>query len=569
MPSRIEPARLERLLEAGRNVLWELDTELVLDRLLDTARELTGARYAALGVIAPGARDERGDRSLATFITSGVDAATHRAIGDLPRGRGILGLLVDEPTPLRLDRIADHEASFGFPPNHPTMETFLGVPVMIRGRAWGNLYLTERADGQPFSEADEATAVVLADWAAIAIEHARLYGAVSRRRAELERAVHSYEATSAIARALGAETDLQRILDLVADRARALVSARTLVIVLGEAPDMQIAAAAGRAVPEPGAPAIGRTAVAGVATGGGPRRLDEVDADLRPLSEALGVPDAAAAVLVPLAYRGRPIGTLVAFDRTSGTPEFTPEDVEVLTAAAAQAATAVATAQSVASERLRLAMGAAEGERRRWARELHDETLQGLAGLKVLLGSTLRRATPEEMRTAIESAVGHVGDEIERLRAIIADVRPAALDELGLEPALRTLIARTAERSGLKITLTVALEALDGRRLTPELETTVYRLVQEAISNALKHARASRVDVTLAVAGAQREVRLLVKDDGVGLDAEAVSAATGFGIVGMRERVTLEGGQMTLDGSNGGTTVEVVMPLAAVATGGE
>src|SRR5271167_3885837 len=159
---------IRRLLDVGRALTTELDQGLVLDRLLETAREITGARYAALGIL------NEQHTELAQFLTSGVDEATHRAIGDLPRGRGVLGVLIERPQPLRLRDVSQHPSSYGFPAGHPVMHTFLGVPILIRGQVWGNLYLTEKADGE-FTEADEEAAVILGEWAAIAIENARLY----------------------------------------------------------------------------------------------------------------------------------------------------------------------------------------------------------------------------------------------------------------------------------------------------------------------------------------------------------------------------------------------------------
>ena len=231
--------RLARLIDAGRGLLSELDLETVLDRLLETAAELTGARYAALGIL----DDER--RELDRFLTRGIDEETHRVIGDLPRGRGLLGVLIDEPRPLRLDDVGDHPRSYGFPPGHPPMRTFLGVPILIRGQAWGNLYLTEKAGGEPFTAEDEEAVIVLADWAAIAIDNARLYRDVAARREELERAVRGLQATAAIARAVGGETELERILELVVKRGRALVDAHDVLIMLRDGEDLVIAAGAG------------------------------------------------------------------------------------------------------------------------------------------------------------------------------------------------------------------------------------------------------------------------------------------------------------------------------------
>src|SRR5215207_3641597 len=166
-PERLERRRLERLLELGRSLVEDLDLELVLKRVLDAARELTGARYAALGIL-----DERREQ-LERFLTAGIDETTRQAIGDLPRGRGVLGVLIHDPRPLRLAAVGDHPESFGFPIGHPPMKSFLGVPIRVGDEAFGNLYLTDKHGGDEFDDADERTLVALADWAAIAIGNAR------------------------------------------------------------------------------------------------------------------------------------------------------------------------------------------------------------------------------------------------------------------------------------------------------------------------------------------------------------------------------------------------------------
>src|SRR3954463_14873397 len=143
----LDAHRLARLIEAGRGLLSELDLETLLDRLPQTGTHPTGARYVALGVLDPGRRE------LARFLTRGIDEDTHRAIGDLPRGRGLLGVLIEDPQPLRLHDVGAHPKSYGFPPSHPEMRTFLGVPIIIRGEAWGNLYLTEKEGREDFDEA--------------------------------------------------------------------------------------------------------------------------------------------------------------------------------------------------------------------------------------------------------------------------------------------------------------------------------------------------------------------------------------------------------------------------------
>ena len=172
-PGPLDAARLRRLIDAGRALVSQLDLDELLEQLLAIAADLTGARYVALGIL-----DERAARARALPHPRDRRRGAARAIGDLPRGRGILGVLIDDPRPLRLPSVGDDARSYGFPPGHPPMATFLGVPVLIRGEAWGNLYLTEKEGGAEFTDADEEAVVVLADWAAIAIENARLYQAL-------------------------------------------------------------------------------------------------------------------------------------------------------------------------------------------------------------------------------------------------------------------------------------------------------------------------------------------------------------------------------------------------------
>ena len=536
-----------RLLEAGRSLVAELDLEVVLERLLETARELTGARYAAIGVL----DEER--RALERFLTSGIDAATHATIGDLPRGRGILGVLIEDPRPLVLADVGAHPRSYGFPHGHPPMTTFLGVPLMIRGEAWGNLYLTEKAGGE-FGPADVEAITVLADWAAIAIDHAHLYRRSVERSKELERAVEGLEATTTISRALGAETELGRVLELVVKRGRALVRARAVVLLLEEG---------GRLVAADGAGQIGDAArsvslpVAGTVAGavlesGRPERIGDVAARFAAADEAIGIPGAETALLVPLRSRGRSLGVLCAFDRMDEEPGFGDREEELLLLFAQSAATAVATARSVEAQRLRHSLRSAEQERTRWARELHDETLQGLAALRVLLQSGLKLggdALEEAARTAAEQ----VTTEIAGLRALITELRPAALDQLGLTAALDGLAQRSREVDGLEVGVEVEV---DGDTLDPDLRTAVYRLVQEALTNAGRHARAQRVNVRITRGRDGLEV--VVADDGRGFDEAAPTE--GFGLAGMRERAALMGGTLELGTSAAGTTVRAVLP---------
>jgi signal transduction histidine kinase len=544
--------RLARLIDAGRGLLSELDPETVLDRLLETAVDLTGAQYAALGIL----DEER--RELARFLTRGIDADTHRTIGDLPRGRGLLGVLIEEPRPLRLEDVGEHPRSYGFPPGHPPMRTFLGVPILIRAQAWGNIYLTDKPGGQPFTSEDEEAVIVLADWAAIAIENARLYRDVAARREELERAVRGLQATAAIAHAIGGETELEKILELVVKRGRALVEAHDVLIMLREGDELVVAAGAGHVTIGEGArlPLTGSTA-GEVLAAGHPRRIADAVGELRISPEQLGVGGASTALLVPLLYRGQSLGVLAAFDRLEGDGAFTRDDEQLLEAFAAQAATAVAMAKSVEADHRRRSLAAAEAERHRWARELHDETLQALGGLRVLLSSAARLDDPAAMRAAMREAAEQLAGDIDSLRSLIAELRPPALDELGLAPALTSLAQRTEAANELEVRTDVELP--EARRVTPEMETTVYRVVQESLTNVVKHARAASVDLAVRCDGQQ--VDISVADDGIGFDADG-AAATGFGLAGMRERVELAGGELSvLPGPHAGTVVRARLPL--------
>ena len=551
-PGTLDDARLAALLDAGRGLVAQLEVDAVLEELLRIACELTGARYAAIGVL------DEDRRELRRFVTRGVGRDEREAIGDLPRGHGILGELIRHPAPLRLDDVSEHPRSYGFPAHHPPMRTFLGVPVLIRGEPWGNLYLTEK-EGGPFDEADEAATVILADWAALAVENARLHEHAARRRAEAERAVRRLEATSAIARAVGSETDLDRVLELVVKRGRALLDARSVVLLLVDGDHFQLAAGAGQVSPT----ALGgRFSIADSATGevlfsGRPERIDDVPSRLRISDRNLGVSGAATALLVPLVYRNASLGLLAAFDRLGGEPGFGDEEERLFLAFAASAATAVATARSVAEDRLRHSIASAEQERRRWARELHDETLQALGGLQVLLSSAVRRGDPEALEHSVREAIDYIGTEIESLRTLIAELRPAALDEIGLAPAIDSLGQRIAAVEGLEVDVDVEL----GGRLDPEVETTVYRIVQEALTNVAKHARAERVRIHVALDF--DVVHVEVRDDGRGFDPEA--RVEGFGLVGMHERVALAHGQLEIESAAGRTVVRATLPVGSAA----
>jgi signal transduction histidine kinase len=334
--------------------------------------------------------------------------------------------------------------------------------------------------------------------------------------AELTLAVTRLEAFAEIARAVGGETELHTVLDRILEHGRAIVGARTLVAYLDENGELVAAAA-----------------------------TDGLPADDEPR------------LAVSLRWQGETLGALVA----AGPPEggsFDDEAEELIGSVAASAATAVATAQSVAAERLRHEIQASEEARARWARELHDETLQGLVGLRMRLASARRSTSPEYVDSAVSDALEQTRREIVNLRSLIAELRPAALDELGLDAAIETLSERSAAAAGIEVETKIDLRNGAPARLATDTETTVYRLVQEALSNAARHSGGSVVRVEVAESG--DAVVICVADNGHGFDPAAAGA--GFGLRGMRERVELAGGWMSIDSSSEGCAVRARLPIA-------
>ncbi len=545
--------RLRRLLAVGAGIVSELDLEAVLRSVVAAACELTDATYGALGVL------DREHEELERFIHHGIDDETRRAIGNLPRGRGVLGELIREPAPLRLREVGEHPRSYGFPPGHPPMHSFLGVPIKIRGEVYGNLYLTEKRSSLRFDEADEEAAVTLALWAGIAIENARLYTSLSRHEAELERALRQAETSIDIARAVGGEIEVERVLDLIVKRARALVKARHLLVVLRRGGRLVVAAHAGvegkevRGLAIPGDDAVFAAAMSERVSQYLDRGTPPSPARLRERLEA------EAGLVVPLLFRGRAVGALVALDSEAGGLNFDEEDLRLLQAFAASAATAVATAQTVQAERLQQQVEIGERERQRWARELHDDALQGLAAIRISLAAALQSdAAGRELRVAqaAEETVDRLELQIGELSRLINDLRPAALERLGLVGALEALAEESAARGGFRIATELEIDG----ELSGEEERVVYRLAQEALNNVVKHADASAVQLGVGLSGSA--ARILVEDDGAGFDPGEPGA--GRGLLGMSERVEILGGELDVRSAPGeGTRLEALVPVGA------
>ena len=327
---------LDRVLDVGKPLLAEPGQEAALKSVLHHARELTGARYAALGVL-----DE--DRlGLQRFLTLGVDGATRRGIGELPRGRGVLGVLINDPCPVLIPDIRAHPDHYGFPPGHPEMRSFLGVPIAIKERAWGNLYLAEKRNGESFTKQDMQTAIALAQWAASAIGGARTHAVRDRRYAQLDGGDCSRKTRRETTNVIGSAEDLEGALKFIVNRARDIIGAQGLLILLREGDELLVAACAGLAQA-----ARGRRLAFADSTPGQvlerrqPVLVTDMATQLQIGPAALGLPDAHVALLVPMLHRDAGVGIVAAFDQDADW--FTDEDLRLLRSFAQSTAHAIAT----------------------------------------------------------------------------------------------------------------------------------------------------------------------------------------------------------------------------------
>jgi signal transduction histidine kinase len=533
--------RLRALLDAGLALTSELSLEAVLQRLVEAAAELTSARYAALGVI------DRTGQELERFLTSGIDPETHAAIGDLPRGRGILGVLIRDARTLRLHDLSEDPRAVGFPRNHPPMRTFLGVPILLRGTAYGNLYLTEK-EGGDFTEEDEELVKLLAGQAAVAIENARLYEATALWSRQLE-------SLNEVGDAMVTETDLERLLDLIARRLRELLHARVVVLALPVgSDDLRFTAVAGEGAEQLLGKTISRTASKSgrVLERGRSERVESVldDAEVdRTVSRLI---EARTGLWVPLVVHGRPIGVIEIHDKLGAEPRFSGNDQRLAETFAARAAVAVDLSRRIARDAFRRVVDAQETERRRLARELHDETGQALTsillGLKALEGSADAAAVAEIRRLVV--------DTLQDVRRLAVELRPPVLDDFGLDAALERLASAFGEQTGILVHFE---SNLGDTRLPEDVETALYRIVQEALTNVVKHAQAQTVRVVLSRTA--DSAIAVVEDDGRGFNPASVRP-DGFGVEGMRERVALLDGRLRVESRfRGGTTIAAEVPL--------
>ena len=537
--------RLRAIVDAGVALASELSLDAVLEKITEAAAELTGARYAALGVIDPSGQ------ALEKFIVTGIDEETKDAIGDPPRGRGILGALIQDAKPLRLDDLAQDPRSVGFPAHHPPMSTFLGVPILLRGVAYGNLYLTEKAEGAAFTEEDEELTTLLSTQAAVAIENARLYEAATRWLKQLE-------SLNEVSNALVSETDVSRLLDLVATRLRELVRARLVTIALpNHEGDLIVRATAGEGGEELVELRLERegSKAGRVLDRRRSERIDSLIEDLEVDQEVSRRLGARTGLYVPMLVRDRPIGVITAHDKQGSDARFSDEDVRLAETFAARAAVAVDLSERVASDALRRVVSAQELERQRLARELHDETGQALTS--ILLG--LKRVEDATSASEASAAAGELRDlvvtTLQDVRRLAVELRPKALDDFGLVSALERLVETFHEQTGIEVDLE---PRLGEDRLPFDVETTLYRITQEALTNVVKHAQAKHVSIVLT--RRDGSVSAVIEDDGRGFSSVS-SNEDGLGLLGMRERISLVGGRLDVESSPGsGTTLSIEVP---------
>lgn len=536
--------RLRALVETGISLSSELSLGALLRRLIETAVELTGARFGAMGVI------DTAGTGLEEFITVGIDADTQAAIGDPPHGRGVLGVPIRDREALRLTNLADDPRSVGFPPGHPPMASFLGVPVSLRGTAFGNLYLTEKAGSAAFSDEDEEIVKLLAAQAAVAIENARLYESSRRWSRQLE-------SLNEVSEALATETELAQLFQLAATRLRELLDARVVMVQI-PTPDgvsITVEAAAG----EDATRLVGlkleleRSKSGRTLARRRSERIDSLIDDPEVDQTAPRLVSATSALYVPLIVRDRAVGVIVAYDKQGFDRRFSDADMRIAQAFANRAALALDLSERVRREAVRALVDGQEQERTRLARELHDETGQALASILLGLKAFEGQVGDEPLAQMREL----VGSALAGVRRLTTELRPPALDDFGLEPALERLTEQVAQKSELTIRLNVALGT---RSLAADQETAIYRIVQEALTNVIKHARASSVSIIVAAAG-EGSVRTVIEDDGVGFAVDQIREGA-LGLVGMRERVALLGGRFEVESAPAaGTTLVIELPV--------
>jgi signal transduction histidine kinase len=526
--------RVHALLEAVLAVGSDLDLQTVLKRITEAASTLAQAQYAALGVIGD-------DGQLSQFVTVGVDEETHARIGSLPRGHGILGLLIRQPQPLRLKELGEDPAAYGFPPNHPPMNSFLGVPIRVRGAVFGNLYLTEKLDGGTFDDEDESVVLALASAAGVAIENARLYDRSRRREAWLS-------ASADISTQLLQGADPEAVLQLVAAQAREITGAGTSFIALPQDEERLLV----EVVDGPGAEALLGAVLRIDGTPCG-RVLSEGQAVFLNGSEAgevLASGPVGSALLVPLGAAGavRAVLSLTTPAGEAPLPGFTVQELSIFAAHAALAL-------EVADRRRDAERLVVFEDRDRIARDLHDLVIQRLFATGMQLESAARMVAQPEAAGRVRRAVDDLDGTIREIRSTIYALTAQPQDtRSSLRGRLFDVVDAGAEQLGF--TPSVKLTGLVDTAVSPEVAEQVLAVLREALSNAARHANAHRVEVILDVGDV---LRLTVRDDGAGLPPQLERRS---GLANMVQRAAGLGGTFEVESAPGsGTQLQWVVPV--------
>ena len=530
--------RVHALLEAVVAVGSDLDLEVVLRRIVEAAVELVDARFGALGVIGEGGK-------LVEFVPVGLDEEEIAKIHHWPEGRGLLGELITDPRPLRLPDMSAHPRSFGFPEGHPPMRTFLGAPVRIRDEVFGNLYLTEKANGAEFDEEDEAVLVALGAAAGVAIGNARLYEEARRQQRWLR-------ASSDVTQRLLSGADANEVLSLVTGLALEMSGADLVVLALPASAGTQLVIEHATGV---GAEdALGLVLPAGasvsgiVLNSGKPMSLDDFSGDERVAPAAREHMHLGPAVVFPLGAPGNVRGILTA-GRRPGSMPMAPAAVEMLISFAAQAGVAL----ELAAHRRDAERFAVFEDRDRIARDLHDLVIQRLYATGMSLEGVSARLGDSDNGRRVSNAVDALDETIKEIRSTIFSLhsRPGA-DDAGLRAQILAVVQEAGGPLGFAPTL-----RLSGRldEVPAEAGEHMLSALREALSNAARHARADKVDVMVE---AGPELTLVVRDNGIGI----TDSGRRSGLANLAQRAGMLGGTMHVGQAEGsGTTLEWRVPL--------
>ncbi|EST19018.1 GAF domain-containing sensor histidine kinase [Streptomyces roseochromogenus] len=536
--------RVHSLLEAVLSVGRELNLEQVLHSIVEAAAVLVDAEYAALGIIGPDGR------RLSAFHTVGVTEEQIAAIGPFPEGHGILGELIRHPQPLRIARISGHPASYGFPPGHPPMSSFLGVPIRVRDQVFGNLYLTEKRGGAEFDEEDESVLSTLAVAAGVAIDNARLYEE-SRLRERWQRA------NAEISHSLMSGSDRAESLGLIAERAREISGSALAAVALPMegTKSLTVEIAVGvDAEAHRGLVLPMHESLMGLAyTATAPVTSDDIVHDLRITPEPPRFGGLGPAVAVPIGTGESGMRGVVLVAREAGRPVFLQRETELLLGFAAQAAIAM----ELAERRQDAQQIALLEERDRIARDLHDLAIQRLFATGMTLQSAGRFIEHPKAAERVLRAVDDLDETIKIIRSTIFGLRT----RLGTGGSgLRARVVRAVGEAApvLGFAPSVRMEGLVDTDVPPEIADHVVAVLTEALTNIARHAQADRAQVVLTTDG--REVRLKVSDSGVGIP----SVGRRSGLLNMAERAETLGGRLEVTRpAGGGAALDWWVPLPA------